>query len=369
MALRNACIIGGGFYGVVIALYLKRVKRFEVVKVFEKEPILLSRASSSNQARVHNGYHYPRSITTAYRSHQNFHRFCLDWRTCIHDDFESYYAIARRNSKVTQSQFARFCGQIGAPLEIADKEIHKLFNPVLVEAVYRVEECSFDSSKLRDWSEKELTSSRIEFQMGTTVRSAKRTEGGSVEVTMRDGVGQIKSETFSAVFNCSYSGIGQVDQSIHNEEFRLKHEIAELALIDPPQELTEIGVTVMDGPFFSIVPFPARECHSLSHVRYTPHSNWLDSPGNSPYDVLDMTRLETRVDRMIRDATRYIPAIAKSQYRESIFEVKTVLRKNESDDGRPILFSESSETPGLYSVLGGKIDNIYDILEEIDFVI
>ena len=122
----------------------------------------------------------------------------------------------------------------------------------------------------------------------------------------------------------------------------------------------------MDGPFFSTMPFPAMECHCLSHVRYTPHSYWVDEHGLSPYDVIGQSILETRVDRMIRDASRYLPALAKSRYRESLFEVKTVLEKNESDDGRPILFRESFSTPGLYSVLGGKIDNIYDILESID---
>ena len=76
--------------------------------------------------------------------------------------------------------------------------------------------------------------------------------------------------------------------------------------------------------------------------------------------------LETRVDRMVRDASRYLPLLAKSTYRESLFEVKTTLAKNEYDDGRPILFRESTNAPGLYSVLGGKIDNIYDILEFIN---
>jgi hypothetical protein len=40
--------------------------------------------------------------------------------------------------------------------------------------------------------------------------------------------------------------------------------------------------------------------------------------------------------------------------------------KNESDDGRPILFEKHPELPGCYSILGGKIDNIYDVLEKLD---
>ena len=49
-----------------------------------------------------------------------------------------------------------------------------------------------------------------------------------------------------------------------------------------------------------------------------------------------------------------------------MFEVKTVLSSNEIDDGRPIVFNKHSEIKGCYSILGGKIDNIYDVLKRLD---
>jgi len=64
----------------------------------------------------------------------------------------------------------------------------------------------------------------------------------------------------------------------------------------------------------------------------------------------------TRVDRMVRDVARYLPAVLDAKYVDSLFEVKTVLVKNEVDDGRPILFENHQELPGCYSVLGGKIE-------------
>ena len=74
----------------------------------------------------------------------------------------------------------------------------------------------------------------------------------------------------------------------------------------------------------------------------------------------------TRVDRMLRDVSRYMPAVARAKYVDSLFEVKTVLIENEGDGGRPILFEKHAELPGCYSVLGGKIDNIYDVLEKLE---
>ena len=366
MSERRACILGGGFYGVVIALYLKRVKGFRNVEIYEQEPALLSRASFVNQARVHSGYHYPRSFTTAYRSRENFRRFVSDWNSCVEKSFNKYYALARRNSKVATPQFTRFCDQIGAPLQEAEVEICKLFNSVLVESVYKVEEYAFNAGKLRDWSYRELAESGVRCHFNHCVTDARSNDLQGIEVLVRSQTGELRSSCYSMVFNCTYSGLTQVQSQDQSASLRLKHEIAELALIDPAPELAGIGVTLMDGPFFSTMPFPAKGCHSLSHVRYTPHFHWVDRPGLNPYDVMNHTNLETRVDRMIRDAARYLPSIATARYRESLFEVKTVLEKNESDDGRPILFRESVQTPRLYSVLGGKIDNVYDILESID---
>ena len=69
---------------------------------------------------------------------------------------------------------------------------------------------------------------------------------------------------------------------------------------------------------------------------------------------------------MVRDVGRYMPAVLKAKHVDSLCEVKTVLVKNEGDDGRPILFERHQNLPGCYSVLGGKIDNIYDVLETLD---
>ena len=139
-----------------------------------------------------------------------------------------------------------------------------------------------------------------------------------------------------------------------------------MALMKVPPVLQDVGITVMDGPFFSIMPFPARGLHTVSHVRYTPHLHWTDEPGTDPYQKLDNYDRATRVDRMIRDIGRYLPSALDAKYVESLFEVKTILTKNEGDDGRPILFEKHDVLPGCYSILGGKIDNIYDVLEKLE---
>jgi glycine/D-amino acid oxidase-like deaminating enzyme len=362
---QDAVVIGGGFYGAVIAVYLARQRGFKRIVLIEREPALLLRASYNNQARVHNGYHYPRSFTTAYRSRVNLPGFVRDWSEAVRQDFTQLYAIARRNSKVTARQFERFCLSIGAPLEKAGPALRGLFEPRLIEDVFLVEEYAFDSRKLASWAERELKQLGVQIRYRTHVTAISKGPDATLHVLATASSGA-ESIACRYVFNCTYSGLNQFGGDFPGVRTGLKQEITEMALMQMPSSLENLGITVMDGPFFSMMPFPARGLHTLSHVRYTPHLHWQDKPDIDPYERLRHYDRATRVDRMVRDVGRYVTAVLEARHVDSLFEVKTVLVKNEGDDARPILFEKHPQLPGCYSVLGGKIDNIYDVLETLD---
>lgn len=362
----DAVVIGGGFYGAAIAVYLAKHRGLLKVVLIEKENGLLSRASYNNQARVHNGYHYPRSFTTAFRSRVNLPKFVRDWPNAIKTDFAKLYAIARSGSKVAPKQFERFCFEIGAKVQQAEPSLQSLFESRLIDKVYLVEEYAFDAEKLAAWALNELEQCGVDVMLSSRVTEVSEASASSLLVKIDNGVSKLETLKTKYLFNCTYSGLNQLAGEFPGTETNLKHEITEMALMNVPSILKDIGITVMDGPFFSLMPFPARDLHTLSHVRYTPHCNWQDERGLDPYMRLDEYTKNSRADRMIRDAARYLPSIIKAKYVESLYEVKTVLVKNEADDGRPILFEKHGELKGCYSVLGGKIDNIYDVLEKLD---
>jgi len=362
----DAVVIGGGFYGAVIAIYLVTHRGFSKVKIIERENDLLMRASYHNQARVHNGYHYPRSFVTAFRSRVNLPKFVRDYPKAVKRDFTKLYAIARRNSKVTAKQFNRFCREIGAPVEPAAGELAKLFNPQLIEKVFVVEEYAFNADSLREWARNELQQLKVEMKFNTSVQSIHKDESNGLKIVCKSETGELETLSSRFVFNCTYSGLNQFTGDFPCTTTKLKHEITEMALVEVPSLLKNLGVTVMDGPFFSLMPFPSRDLHTLSHVRYTPHLHWDDENGLDPYQRLSAYDKTARVNRMIRDVARYMPTVSDSKYVESLFEVKTILVKNEVDDGRPILFERHQTLSGCYSILGGKIDNIYDVLEKLD---
>jgi len=362
----DALVIGGGFFGTTIATYLAEQRGFKQVVLIERETGLLTRASYVNQARVHNGYHYPRSLVTAFRSRVNLPRFVQLYPEAVKRDFTKLYAIARQNSKVSARQFERFCQQIGAVFEPAPEALRSLFEPRTVEASYLVEEFAFDATILRAAAEDELRRNGVEIRLGTTVTGLRPAPNGALRAEYLTASGEPGELSCRYVFNCTYSGLNQFTAERPEARVALKHEIAELALVEAPLALRGLGVTVMDGPFFSMMPFPARGLHSLTHVRYTPHLDWLDESGIDPHARLAAYAKATRADRMMRDVARFMPAVTQASYQDSIFEVKTVLTRNESDDGRPIHFQRHAPFANCYTVLGGKIDNVFDMLEILD---
>ncbi|MGH6934022.1 MAG: NAD(P)/FAD-dependent oxidoreductase [Dongiaceae bacterium] len=359
----DAIVIGGGFYGCSIALELKRHAAFDRICLVDREPTLMQHASAINQARLHMGYHYPRSVTTALRSRVNLPRFVADHPACVVDRFQSIYCVARRNSRLSARQFAKFCQQIGATARPAPPSLRRLFSDRSIEASFMVEEFAFDADKLRRQLEASLLEQGIDLRLGTTATMVDRADETDIAVTIESAAGTAQL-TARWLFNCGYAGLGGVP-GLGQPAARLKHEIAEIAIVEVPDELAGLAVTVMDGPFFSVMPHPPSGHHSLTHVRYTPHFSWTSAEANGAdsYAVLAAYRKTPRIGQMIRDASRYLPALASARPVESRFEIKTVLMANEVDDGRPILFEQHARHPRCFSVLGGKIDNIYDVRE------
>ena len=234
----DAVIIGGGFYGSAIAIYLAKARGLRRMILLERELKLLVRASYNNQARVHNGYHYPRSFTTAFRSRVNLPRFVQDWPQAIKRDFVKLYAIARRNSKVTAKQFERFCHEIGAKIKPAEAGLKRLFEPRLIEDVFLVEEYVFDSTRLAEWAVKELQNAGVEVHYSTRATAIFRSPADkSLTVAIQPKSGDVSSITCRYVFNCTYSGLNQFSGDFPGTQTGLKQEVTEMALMQAPDVL------------------------------------------------------------------------------------------------------------------------------------
>ena len=108
-------IIGAGLYGLYSALFC--CKKGQKVIVLECDDAPFKRATYINQARVHQGYHYPRSISTALKSAGYFERFNKDYAFCVNKEFDQIYATSSQYSWSDGKQFKAFCKAAASKLE------------------------------------------------------------------------------------------------------------------------------------------------------------------------------------------------------------------------------------------------------------
>ena len=258
-------IIGAGLYGLYAALFCAR--NHERILVLEQDSGAFKRATYINQARVHMGYHYPRSYSTAIKSAHYFQRFMEDYRFCILESFDQVYATSTNFSWSNAEQFIKFCKNAG----IRCDEINpaRYFRRGLCDGAFLTEEYTYDAHILRDYFLGELGRfSDVKICYDSPVTSIERDQD-----VYRVYSG---SEVFDSgfVLNSTYASTNQINRMVargEGDSFKIKYELCEIILCEVSPSLKKVGLTVMDGPFFSIMPFGKTGLHSLTSVCFTPH--------------------------------------------------------------------------------------------------
>ena len=199
--------------------------------------------------------------------------------------------------------------------------------------------------RLRERMKARLAAAGVELRLETeALRLVRAPEGGSVRVELAGG----ESLAAKRVFNVGYARLNDLSRASGLDPAPLKYELAERALMRPPPQLEGLGVTVMDGPFFSILPFPATPgLSSLTHVRYTPHYAWTDEASPLPAGATaEALPRESRWRHMAVDGRRYLPCLNEARWAESRFETKAILLRNEFDESRilELAYSEYMNT-------------------------
>lgn len=364
-------IIGAGLYGLYAAWFC--TLRGQHVLVLEYDQAPFQRATYINQARVHMGYHYPRSLTTAVKSAGYFRRFNEDFGFCIHDKFKQIYATSDKFSWTSAVQFVEFCRAAGIKCE--EEAVSRYFKPGMCDGAFLTEEYTYDAKILQSYYEEKLCGNPLaELRFGARIeRIVKNSK--TFEVYLRDG------SCFEAPFllNATYASVNQViDQveGIPKELFAIKYELCEIILCEPLGALEQTGITVMDGPFFSIMPFGKTGLHSLTAVTFTPHVTCYEpKPSFACQKDTDCTpehlgncdtcihRPDTAWPYMSHLADKYLKPDYAYSYVKSLFSMKPILLSSEVDDSRPTAIRVLCEEPTFISVLSGKINTVYDLDE------
>lgn len=371
METYDKIIIGAGLYGLYSALFCAKLGQNVLVLECDQTPF--RRATYINQARVHQGYHYPRSISTAMKSAGYFERFNKDYGFCVNREFDQIYATSTDFSWSNGKQFKDFCKAANIPCE----EVHpgNFFKSGMCDGAFRTREYTYDAMILKDYFLDELDkfTSPAEIKYGVEITSIKQ-DGDYYVISTADG----RSYKSTFVLNATYAGTNQILDMLGFEKFGIKYELCEIILCETNDKLRDVGFTVMDGPFFSIMPFGKTGLHSLTSVTFTPHTTSTDpvptfSCQEKSGGFCTTRHLGNCNDCIAKPATAfpYMANLARKymlddygfEYKSSLFSMKPILKSSEIDDSRPTVIRKYTEGPTFVGVLSGKINTVYDLDE------
>lgn len=367
-------IIGAGLYGLYAALHCGKKKEYTLVLECDSEPF--QRATYINQARVHQGYHYPRSLSTAVKSAGYFERFNRDFSFCINREFEKIYATSAQYSWSDGEQFKKFCKAANIPCREVSPEAY--FKKDMCDGAFVTREYTYDAMLLKRYYLEELgklPNVKILFQ-----REIMHIEKGQDIYLCRLSSGEEYEAPF--ILNATYAATNQILDMIGFEKFKIKYELCEIILCDVNNKLKECGITVMDGPFFSIMPFGKTGFHSLTSVTFTPHTTsyqelpvfpcQAESGGTCSAKRLGNCddcagRPDSAFPYMEKLAGKYLRDDFEFRYVKSLFSMKPILTSSEIDDSRPTVIRVYTRKPTFVGVLSGKINTVYDLDEVLDY--
>ncbi len=366
-------IIGAGIYGLYSALYCGKKK--ENILVLEKEKEAFSKATYINQARVHMGYHYPRSYSTAIKSANYFNRFVEEYNFCIMKEFDKIYATSSNFSWTDKNQFKKFCESSNIMCDEINES--KYFKDGMCDGAFLTKEYTFDAIILRDYFLKEIEKlDNVKIMYEVDIKSIKKKES-YYNIKLSNG----ESYLTGYLLNATYASINQILNMLNFEMFKIKYELCEMILCSVDDKLKDVGITVMDGPFFSIMPFGKTGYHSLTSVTFTPHVTSYEflpefacqekSKGYCTKEKLGNCNLceqkpKSAWDYMSNLSKKYLKEEYKFKYEKSLFSIKPILKTSEIDDSRPTVIKRYTTNPTFISVLSGKINTVFDLDEALN---
>lgn len=354
----NLVVIGGGIFGVEVALKAKSLGLS--VKVYESKDDILSGASKNNQNRLHLGFHYPRDLETGRQCIRGFDAFQQKYRESIQEGFLNAYFIANRNSLTSPTDYLAFCEELGVPFQqISSKDFS--IDVRGADSGILCDEVVYDCRILKNLAWKMLDRQMVDVALQTRVtKVVQRAEGYDVESS--DG----STVAAEVIVNASYADINRITSQLGFPISKNLYEYTAVPIIKLP--LPRVGVTIMDGPFMTILPYGKTDHFLLynvvqsvvaSDVAELMPTEWL-MPETAPFQKIDKAAF---FERMITQCSEYLPALKGAELVGFQEGPRMVLAKTEESDARPSIVNDHC---GNYiSVFSGKIDHSMWVADEV----
>jgi hypothetical protein len=356
----DVIVVGGGIFGCLSAIEL--AKRNLSVRLIEQSPDLMQGATLNNQNRLHLGYHYPRDVETAKQCQRGFDDFRNAYSECILGGFDNAYFISSKGSKVTFPGYAAFCSKAGLPfneLQLSGfgEAIENVDGGILTD------ELIYDSKILSQRIRRDLSLHKVDVACGLKVSEILETGPGFDVFVDSDKM------SARAVVNCTYANFSSFNTSLGLPKKQFQFELTVVPVIRWRKDKPPIGITLMDGPFFTVLPFGKSGDYLLYHVDHTVYASVTGASYPSewayPKNVVDLSTAKGVFEKMVTSSENWLPGIRSAEFIDYLSTVRVVFANSDDTDRRPSLIERMPLKNPFFSIFSGKIDHSIWVSREV----
>jgi hypothetical protein len=314
-------VLGGGWYGCHITLRLLEMGHDAVL--WESRNDLFSGASGANPARLHLGFHYPRSKLTRAMSQEHYGEFRKRYAHLTRGVPVNVYAVAANDSLV---DFGTYCQVLKGEVEYVTVANTAELGLENVEGALLTGERHIRIDLARDY-----------FKQALGARACF--------LAPCDGVDLTKDESwFDYTIDCTFCALDSKNID--------RYEPCITGILSGP---TGTAITIMDGPFPSIYPWDeSRGLSSLTSALHTPIKRC--STREEAEEILkSCTDVNERIWKMYNQMAGYYPAL-RELYR--VRDVKLSIRAMPRSGADARLVDVIRVGKRALRVRAGKIDAI-----------
>jgi len=338
-------VIGGGYFGIFAATSAPKA---ESVVVIDSQEIFKG-ASKFNQARLHSGAHYLRSPQTIRKCQSDLRIFKKDFSSALNDSFQSIYAFPHYNNLASPETFEYTMQTYEIPYE---QTFTSLLSPHVSPIQFVVPEPSIDHYQMKrillDKMDANIAVHENVSNLNLDISSSR------VLVKYESLCGRFEFEVKKRLILATYASNPALLSQLRLTSTEYTTEEARILYAYIPK-MENLGITLVDGPFISVVPWGNTGLHSITPVIHS-HSIGHSDP---------------RVDQLILNHVRsFLNEDVDLYVHERKWMTKIFWNPNPVFDERITCIQKIESSIGcnveIFSINSSKISSLHEVKEIFD---
>ena len=335
---KNILIIGAGIHGCFLTKYLSK---FNVnIFLIEKKGDICLEASGATHNRANRGFHYPRSDRTTSECKVAYEYFEKNYKPYLNKK-QSYYCI-ENNSKISFANYLRFFKKNRLKFDIIKKS--KFIKNEKIAGIIKGEEGCYNHFKIKKMLKNKLLKKNIHKIFNFDLKKVKYNNGLLKLVNKKN---KFLEKKIDLIVNATYDSSNQILKifSLNKKKTKYLHQLTEVVVVKSKKIFP--GVTIMDGPFATIMPYIGKKNKYLLYDV----TNSILKKSSAP---IQKKKIKSNFKKIKKKLNKYLNYTNEFKYSESLIGNRPVPYKDTHGDRSTKIEKSKYENINFLSIKEGK---------------